>query len=381
MNRWATRLACVVFIAWAAVATTRAAPLVHVGNSQYDELIDRGTTVGLIYGQGTDLDCATPPVVARTGNDFRTTVLRYEAGGSAVPCPFGRLRIELGNLARGDYKLTVTVATVAGTSLATSAREFHVRPYVGSCNRFPYSGSVVNVFHPTLNGTGIANLLAANPALAAELGNPVVSLTWYNNAGAQLVYPTPEDPVQWYDRALATGLFRNVGMMRGRYCDSGIPPPDVQSDVIEFRNADFDAYFYATAPDEIASLDSGAAWKRTGKSFRAITQPCTDRQDLHQAYRFFGRPGAGPTSHVFTIDQEECHAVNRSGAWIFEGVAFYAERTLRDGSCAYAERTPLYRVWRPFGESRHRFTTERAVVAEQTAQGWVDEGPVMCVVH
>lgn len=151
--------------------------------------------------------------------------------------------------------------------------------------------------------------------------------------------------------------------------------------VIEFRNAGLDAYFYATATDEIASLDAGPGWTRTGRSFRAITQPCNDRQDLYQAYRFFGRPGAGPTSHVFTIDHEECHAVNRSGAWIFEGVAFYAERALRDGGCEYAGHVPLYRAWRPFGESRHRFTTDRAVIAEQTAQGWVDEGPVMCVVQ
>jgi hypothetical protein len=40
---------------------------------------------------------------------------------------------------------------------------------------------------------------------------------------------------------------------------------------------------------------------------------------------------------------------------------------------------PLYRTWRPYGESNHRFTTDRAVVAEMTAQGWVDEGVAMCV--
>ena len=40
---------------------------------------------------------------------------------------------------------------------------------------------------------------------------------------------------------------------------------------------------------------------------------------------------------------------------------------------------PLYRVWRPFGDSNHRLTTDRAVVAQMVAQGWVDEGPAMCV--
>ena len=40
---------------------------------------------------------------------------------------------------------------------------------------------------------------------------------------------------------------------------------------------------------------------------------------------------------------------------------------------------PLYRVWKPIGESNHRFTTERAVVKEMQAKGWVDEGIAMCV--
>jgi len=40
---------------------------------------------------------------------------------------------------------------------------------------------------------------------------------------------------------------------------------------------------------------------------------------------------------------------------------------------------PLYRVWKPFGDSNHRFTIERAVVEETTATGWVDEGIAMCV--
>ena len=86
-------------------------------------------------------------------------------------------------------------------------------------------------------------------------------------------------------------------------------------------------------------------------------------------------------SHVFTIDQKECYVVNQSGGWIFESAAFYAEKPLRNGSCEVALHKPLYRVWRPFGESRHRFTTERAVVAEHVAMGWIDEGPAMCVVN
>lgn len=43
--------------------------------------------------------------------------------------------------------------------------------------------------------------------------------------------------------------------------------------------------------------------------------------------------------------------------------------------------THPYRVCKPSGDSHHRFTTDRAVVDEMIAQGWVDEGPAMCVVR
>jgi hypothetical protein len=43
--------------------------------------------------------------------------------------------------------------------------------------------------------------------------------------------------------------------------------------------------------------------------------------------------------------------------------------------------THPYRVWKPFGDSNHRFTTDRAVVDEMIAQGCIDEGPAMCGVR
>jgi|MudIll2142460700_1097286.scaffolds.fasta_scaffold217827_2 hypothetical protein len=46
---------------------------------------------------------------------------------------------------------------------------------------------------------------------------------------------------------------------------------------------------------------------------------------------------------------------------------------------ADAGEIPLYRVWKPFGDSNHRFTSERAAVEEMTATGWVDEGIATCV--
>jgi len=95
-------------------------------------------------------------------------------------------------------------------------------------------------------------------------------------------------------------------------------------------------------------------------------------------YRFSGAPGKGPNSHFFSRDRAECYAVDRSGQCSVEGVPLYAAAANADGSCP-TRRGALYRVSRPFGDSNHRFTTERSVVQQMVAKGWVDEGPAMCV--
>jgi hypothetical protein len=84
-------------------------------------------------------------------------------------------------------------------------------------------------------------------------------------------------------------------------------------------------------------------------------------------------------TRVFTNDLAECFAVTESGAWQYEGVAFLAGKPLSDGTCRYPPQRALHRIWRPFGETRHRFTVDRTVVDDMAAQGWIDEGPVMCV--
>jgi len=60
----------------------------------------------------------------------------------------------------------------------------------------------------------------------------------------------------------------------------------------------------------------------------------------------------------------------------------WATPVAADGTCPapYAQtRVPLYRFWRPFGDSNHRFTTDRGVVSAMIAKGWIDEGAAMCV--
>jgi hypothetical protein len=150
--------------------------------------------------------------------------------------------------------------------------------------------------------------------------------------------------------------------------------------VVEFHHAGLDHYFYTANAQEMADIDAGKVgpWVRTGRSFRVTEQPgCEQSSPDTVVYRFNGVPGKGPSSHFFTRERTECYAVDKSGQWSLEGVPFFASPVAAGGTCP--GRVPLYRVWRPFGESNHRFTTDRAVVNEMTAKGWVDEGPAMCV--
>jgi hypothetical protein len=65
---------------------------------------------------------------------------------------------------------------------------------------------------------------------------------------------------------------------------------------------------------------------------------------------------------VFTLDLEECDAVQRSGIWQYEAAAFLARQADDLGMCREPTDQPVHRPWRPFGESRHRLTVDPATV-------------------
>jgi hypothetical protein len=120
-------------VASSAFDVTDAAPFAYVGNSQYDELIDRGATIVQFVGVDSALDCARAPMVSQDGGDIIVSVRRYDAASAeGVRCPNDRAEAKLGTLPRGDYRLTNRVVAADGTVVAFSEQEFHVRSYVGS---------------------------------------------------------------------------------------------------------------------------------------------------------------------------------------------------------------------------------------------------------
>jgi HYDIN/CFA65/VesB family protein len=196
-------------------------------------------------------------------------------------------------------------------------------------------------FHPQATGTRRANLVIDAPQLA--------SLAIVTVSG--------------------TGVAANAAV------------PVATLDVVEFHDRDDDQYFLTADAHEMALLDAGAlgaAWSRTGASFKAWPLAAGDAT-TQPVCRFFGTPGIGPESHFYTAYANECAAVREDPHWIEEGPTFRA-KVPQDGACASGEQT-VTRLWKPGSSvtgSRHRYVVDAGLAATMQAQGWVLEGAVFC---
>lgn len=166
------------------------------------------------------------------------------------------------------------------------------------------------------------------------------------------------------------------------------PPPWIEDDVVEYVNrADFPnqpggQYFYAVRAEDKTLLDSIAAWQRTGKGFKS--------GGYVSACRFYGGKNGGPNTHFYSADDKECAALKAIPQLSYEGQTFAVNVPLPGAAtngirpCPVASKA-LFRVYNNASASsgrfasNHRYLTEKADVAAVVAQGWVDEGQVMCV--
>ena len=169
---------------------------------------------------------------------------------------------------------------------------------------------------------------------------------------------------------------------------TALPPPWVEDDVVEYVNKqDFPKqpggqYFYAVRAEDKTLLDSVANWRRTGKAFKSggYVSVC----------RFYGGKNGGPNTHFYSADDKECAALKAIPQLSYEGQTFAVNMPMpganADGTkpCPIDSK-PLYRLYNNASApgkdyvSNHRYVTERTDVVAAVAQGWVDEGQVMCV--
>ena len=162
------------------------------------------------------------------------------------------------------------------------------------------------------------------------------------------------------------------------------------SPVVEYYAPSLDHFLITAWPDEIAGLDAGAGFKRTGQAFRAWLRAADAPAYAVPVCRFYA---AGPNSHFYTADPGDCQWLKSLEAkekadsqakgqsfqgWQFEAIAFYALAP-QGGTCP-AGSTPVYRAYNnrwAQGDSNHRFTVTQPMRFAMT-QDWVDEGLAFC---
>jgi len=142
---------------------------------------------------------------------------------------------------------------------------------------------------------------------------------------------------------------------------------------VEFFNAALGHFFMTANPAEIAILDAGSAWQRTGQSFNVGA-------GTSAVCRFYGMPPKGPDSHFFTADPAECQiAMTKLAAWTFEGHVFSTTPAV-NGQCP-AGMVAVHRFYNnpaTVSAVNHRFTVTQQAFDQTRAMGWVHEGVVMC---
>lgn len=365
----------------AASAAWPAFGLDFVLRNHYGEPVDRGAFTARVWStDASGFDCEYGMRVSRDGNRVLLGVRRVAATTPGAGC----FSIDgvVGELAAGTYDIEVRSLRADESGHETKRRPLTVAPIAGRCNAHPALQPALYVDYTSGSTAALRTRIANDPVFAARIGNPTVGRDLSKTA-LWLSYPPLVDATYMQYTLEQTGEFATVGR-NGWMCFEPSPPDSIAT-FVEFHHAGLDHYFYTGDEGEIAAIDAGKVgpWLRTGHSFRAVTMPgCIQNSPDTIVYRFYGRPGSGPSSHFFTRDRSECGIVERSGQWDFEGTPMWAGPVAADGSCAgrYAmARVHLHRLWRPFGDSNHRFTTDAAIVAEMKAQGWVDEGPAMCV--
>ena len=158
---------------------------------------------------------------------------------------------------------------------------------------------------------------------------------------------------------------------------------DVPVDVVEFHNMVLDHYFMTAAAEEAIGIDHGAAgpgWARTGFSFKAWLSASAAPPGVRPVCRFYGTPGIGPNSHFYTIDPDECAAVQRDPGWTLEATDVYYLYAPSGGGCSDGKR-PVDRAYNnryAQNDSNHRYASDPAAYNQVLAQGWRAEGLVMC---
>jgi hypothetical protein len=118
-------------------------------------------------------------------------------------------------------------------------------------------------------------------------------------------------------------------------------------------------YFMSADFEEMAKLDAGDEWRRTGDVFLAYSRENAPLAiDATPVCRFHTRADASFQSHFFSPLPEECEAVRRHGGWVLEAdnaFSVFLPDTVT-GACRSRTR-PIYRAFNNRPDAGHIYAT------------------------
>ena len=148
--------------------------------------------------------------------------------------------------------------------------------------------------------------------------------------------------------------------------------------VVQYVNNAVRRYFMTADVAEMAKLDAGHEWRRTGDVFLAYSREHASLlRDATPVCRFHTRSDAGFGSHFFSPLPEECSAVERHGSWLLETdnafSVFLPDKVT--GACPHRTR-PIYRAFNNRPDAGHIYATAPWLlnVWEYPTGPWIREG-------
>lgn len=310
------------------------------------------------------------------------------AQGTVIVASAGNESEEAANFAPGNCSGVINVAALARSGERASYSNFGARVDVAA------PGGDIDTDGAIVSTSNTGTTVPAEPtydfamgtSFAAPLVSGTVSLMLARNPN--LTAGRVLDILQGTTTEFPAGSTCSQGFCGAGALDTGtaitstIPAslnlPAGAIAIVEFYDPVLDHYFVTGDAAEIAVLDAGGYWQRTGHVFYGWADPTLAPAGAfpRNVCRFYAGLEVQIASHYFTADPARCAFVsaNNQGVWQLQtSAAFWIEVPDASGGCR-SGTVPVYAFFNNRRDANHRFTIDLSVKRGMHNRTWVPDG-------